>query len=89
LKFLSEVWAGRACAGANEIELTTCGKNWGQEGGKWGGSYKNKEARAAVGDQRSPAQFFQFLQNKKIRFFWTYEELLGILGEWVYSTPIF
>jgi hypothetical protein len=33
LKFLGEVWAGRACAGANEEELTICKKNWGQEGG--------------------------------------------------------
>jgi hypothetical protein len=22
-------------------------------------------------------------------YFWTYEELLGILGEWVYNTSIF
>jgi hypothetical protein len=36
LKFLGEVWAGRACAGANEEELTTCGKIWGQSGRKEG-----------------------------------------------------
>jgi hypothetical protein len=30
-KILGEVWAGRACAGANEEELTTCAKNLGQE----------------------------------------------------------
>jgi hypothetical protein len=34
LKILEEVWAGRACAGVNEKELTTCGKKWGQKEGK-------------------------------------------------------
>jgi hypothetical protein len=31
LKIQGEVWAGRACAAANEKELTTCAKNRGQE----------------------------------------------------------
>jgi hypothetical protein len=31
LKFQGEVWAGRACAAANEKELTTCAKSRGQE----------------------------------------------------------
>jgi hypothetical protein len=31
LKFQGEVWAGRACATANEKELTTCAKKRGQE----------------------------------------------------------
>jgi hypothetical protein len=31
LKFQGEVWAGRACAGANQQELTTCTKSGGQE----------------------------------------------------------
>jgi hypothetical protein len=31
LKFQGEVWAGRACAGANQQELTTCKKSGGQE----------------------------------------------------------
>jgi hypothetical protein len=31
LKFKGEVWAGRACAGANPQELTTCTKSGGQE----------------------------------------------------------
>jgi hypothetical protein len=31
LKFQREVWAGRACAGANQQELTTCTKSGGQE----------------------------------------------------------
>jgi hypothetical protein len=38
LKFLVEVWARQACAGANEEELTKHQKFWGQEGG-------GKEAR--------------------------------------------
>jgi hypothetical protein len=33
LKFLGEVWAGQACARANEEELTKYKKNWRQEGG--------------------------------------------------------
>jgi hypothetical protein len=31
LKFQGEVWAGRACAEANERELTTCAKSGGHE----------------------------------------------------------
>jgi hypothetical protein len=31
LKFQGEVWAGRACDGANQQELTTCTKSGGQE----------------------------------------------------------
>jgi hypothetical protein len=31
LKFQGEVWAGWACAGANQQELTTCAKSGGQE----------------------------------------------------------
>jgi hypothetical protein len=31
LKFQREVWARRACAVANEKELTTCAKSGGQE----------------------------------------------------------
>jgi hypothetical protein len=41
LKILGEVWAGWACAGANEEELTTCAKIWRQEVGRRGqGKYK-------------------------------------------------
>jgi hypothetical protein len=28
LKILREVWAGRACAGANQQELTSCKNTW-------------------------------------------------------------
>jgi hypothetical protein len=37
LKFQGEVWAGRACAVANEKELTTLIKFWGQGGWAEGG----------------------------------------------------
>jgi hypothetical protein len=38
LKFLGEVWAGRACAKANEKELTTCAQKGGPEFEKIGGN---------------------------------------------------
>jgi hypothetical protein len=42
LKFLGEVWAGWACAGANEKDLTNHKKIWKQdEGGKGARGYKN------------------------------------------------
>jgi hypothetical protein len=34
LKFQGEVWARRACATANEKELTTCAKSGGQKAKK-------------------------------------------------------
>jgi hypothetical protein len=37
LKFQREVWAGRACAGANGKELTILQKFWGQRGWAGGG----------------------------------------------------
>jgi hypothetical protein len=46
LKFQGEVWAWRACAGANEEELTTCAKFWGQEvGGRGLGEYQKGDLR--------------------------------------------
>jgi hypothetical protein len=58
LKFQEEVWAGRACATANEKELTTCAKSGGQEEKKiqkkWEQTDRSKRQPAA-GDQRSPA----------------------------------
>jgi hypothetical protein len=41
LKFLGELWAGRACAGTNQQELTTCAKN--------GGQYKKKFKKKGAG----------------------------------------
>jgi hypothetical protein len=31
LKILREIWVGRACAGTNEEDLSTCAQNWRQE----------------------------------------------------------
>ena len=42
LNFLKEVWAGQACATANEEELTTCGKIWRQRGRKEGAGRLDK-----------------------------------------------
>jgi hypothetical protein len=53
LKFQGEVWAGRACAGANQQELTTCTKSGGQEEktfqGKWELPHRSKRRPAAGG----------------------------------------
>jgi hypothetical protein len=53
LKFQGEVWAGRACAGANQQELTTCTKSGGQEEKtfqeKWELPHKNRCRPAAGG----------------------------------------
>jgi hypothetical protein len=59
LKFQGEVWARRACVGANEEELTTCAKFWRQEveeGGK-GNTKKGdprRSSRQPLDSQRSP-----------------------------------
>jgi hypothetical protein len=57
LKFLGEVSAGRACAVANEEELTICKKNWGQEGGGKGGKGVEKRGtrKCKAGGQWSQA----------------------------------
>jgi hypothetical protein len=48
LKFLREVWAGWACVGANEEELTNNNKFWGRrEEGR--GLQKWKTRRVAIG----------------------------------------
>jgi hypothetical protein len=53
LKFQGEVWAWRACAGANQQELTTCTKSGGQEEKKfqekWELSHRRKCRPAASG----------------------------------------
>jgi hypothetical protein len=62
LKFQGEVWAGRACAAANEEDLTTCAKFCGQGGWARGAQGRHSRApalgrptelRPAVGDRRS------------------------------------
>jgi hypothetical protein len=99
LKFLGKVWAGRACAGANEVELTKVPKSGGRRrkkrGGKKkkGGGRKNKMgpvhgqwATASLSHCRMTIfNFFDFFFD----FFWSYEEHHSILEEWVFSTPIF
>jgi hypothetical protein len=53
LKFQGEVWVGRACAGANEEELTTCANFWRQEvGRRRQGNTKKGTYAGAVGDRR-------------------------------------
>jgi hypothetical protein len=53
LKFQGEVWAGRACAAANEKELTICAKSGGQEEKKiqqkWEQPYRSRRQPAAGG----------------------------------------
>jgi hypothetical protein len=52
LKFLREVWVGQACVRANEEELITCAKIWGQRGRKEGaGSSKRRTRAGAVADR--------------------------------------
>jgi hypothetical protein len=45
LKFLGELWAGRACTGANEVELTKVPKSGGRRRKKKGGMKKNGDAK--------------------------------------------
>jgi hypothetical protein len=50
LKFLGNLWVGRACAGANEVELTKVPKSWGR-GGKTGeAGWKHGEAKTTKWD---------------------------------------
>jgi hypothetical protein len=44
LKFQGEVWVGRACAAANQKELTTLKKIWGQGGWAKGAGGQNRGA---------------------------------------------
>jgi hypothetical protein len=59
LKFQVEVWAGRACAAANEKELTTCAKSGGQEEKKFKKNGNNSTGPGVnprpAGDRWSPA----------------------------------
>jgi hypothetical protein len=82
LKFQGEVWAGRACAGANQQELTTCAKSGGQE-------KKNQEKweqpercscrpTAGRGSTPVPTGLFQ----KKLIFFNLKKKNFGNFGKW-------
>jgi hypothetical protein len=95
LKFLGWAGAGRACVGANEVELTKVPKSGGRRkkrggGKKNGGGMKNKMG-PAHGWRACPIVAYLF-SNFLIFFnflIWSYEVLLGIWGEWVHSTHIF
>jgi hypothetical protein len=52
LKFLGEVWAWQAWAGANEEELTKVPKSWGSLG-KIGGGKEEKRGTYTVGRVKS------------------------------------
>jgi hypothetical protein len=72
LKFQGEVWAGRACAGANQQELTPCTKSGGQEEKKF---KKNSGRPPAAGrDLRLWGQFPFFLKffYLKKKNFWKF-----------------
>jgi hypothetical protein len=62
LKFQGEVWAGRACAVANQRELTTCIKSGGQEEKtfqeKW--ELPQRLRRQPAGRRSTPAPVGQF-----------------------------
>jgi hypothetical protein len=95
LKFLGELWAGRACAGANEVELTKVPKSGGRRK-KWGGRRKNGEARRIKWDLRTADPWSAtrdhgpvLLPHHCLNCFWNSKVLLGIWEEWVHSTPIF
>jgi hypothetical protein len=111
LKFLGEAWTGRACAGANEVELTKVPKSGGRRrkngGGKRkkGGGKKNKmgpaRGRRVTSGHSPPAglfhchvNIFKFFGVFFFFFFLTFvlgsfEELPGILEEWMHNIPIF
>jgi hypothetical protein len=101
LKFQREVWAGRACARANQQELTTCAKSGGQEEKKIQEKWKQPErrrCRPVVASCRLAAsrhlrlsgcsKLFLIFFNLKKRFFGSLGNGPGLLGEWVYNTPI-
>jgi hypothetical protein len=88
LKFQGEVWAGRACAGANQQELATCAKSGGQ--GKKN-SRKMGTTRWPRVDASACRPVPSFLKKNylKKRIFGSLGNGPGLLGKWVYSTPIF
>jgi hypothetical protein len=100
LKFQGEVWAGRACAGANQQELTTCAKSGGQGEKKfkkngysptgWGVNPRSpaRPPRVDASAYRAVPSFLKFFYLKK-RIFGSSGNGPVLLGEWVYSTPIF
>jgi hypothetical protein len=104
LKFIGEVWAGRACAGANEKELTKHQKFWGQGGGgKEVGGWKNgvpcpmqqDPARPGPATARPTKLGLLFINKKLLSFLIFFVRPLLVARAWaslggcIYSTPIF
>jgi hypothetical protein len=55
LKFLGELWAGRACAGTNQQELTTCAKSAGQYKKKFKKKGEADPVQVSIRGQRATA----------------------------------
>jgi hypothetical protein len=75
LKILGEVWAGRACAIANEKELTTCVLKGGLEFEKRGGICTKKGALSTprlAGEYWSPTGRNRSLTDCGLPFFLQY-----------------
>jgi hypothetical protein len=104
LKFLGEVWARQACAGANEEELTKHQKFWGQGGGgKEVGGWKNgvpcpmqqDPARPGPATARPTKLGLLFINKKLLSFLIFFVRPLLVARAWaslggcIYSTPIF
>jgi hypothetical protein len=66
-----------------------------EEGGKMGEAGRIKWDPHTTGERPPVACWSQpykpalSIFSNILNFFWSYEELPGILGEWVYNTPIF
>jgi hypothetical protein len=82
LKFQGEVWAGRACAAANEKELTTCAKRGGQEEKKF---QKKWEQPGPV----RLSQFFEFFLFLKNEFLEVWEMGQGFWENGCTAPPFF
>jgi hypothetical protein len=96
LKFQGEIWAGRACAAANEKELTTCAKSGGQEEKKF---KKNGNNLTGPGVDPWPAgrhlrlsgcpNFFEIFLFKKNEFLEVWEMGQGFWENGCIAPPFF
>jgi hypothetical protein len=104
LKFQREVWAGWACAGANQQELTTCTKSGGQEEKKiqkkWELPHKSRRRSVAggrplvAGRRSTPAlvgqfTFFEIFLFKKKEFLEVWEMGQGFWENGCTTPPFF
>jgi hypothetical protein len=100
LKFQGEVWAGRACAVANQQELTTCAKSGGQDGKKiqekWEQPHRSKRPptagrRPTVGrlDLWGYFHFFEIFLFKKEQFLEVWEMDQGFWENGCTTPPFF